>query len=121
MREAERWLDVDTYLQEQQQWAHGSLHHEHLSQQMFLHATVISQSEHECAIHWGQRKPSPKQDLGAEPTTMELVGPDCTCQDIKDLYQDIYQLHRLPGRGQCEEAMEENLHKEILDSIKEHL
>ena len=31
-----------------------------------------------------------------EPTAMELVGPDSTCQDIEDLYQDVYQLQRLP-------------------------
>ena len=88
---------------------------------MFLHAAVTGWSEHECTICWVQREPSPKWDLGVEPTTMELVGPDSMCQDTKDLYWDVYQLHRLPEKGQCEEATEEQLHKEVLDSIKEHL
>ena len=52
---------------------------------------------------------------------MELVGPNSMCQDIKDLYLDVYQLCRLPGRVQSKEAMEEHLHKEALDSIKECL
>ena len=52
---------------------------------------------------------------------MELVGPDSMCQDIEDLYQDVYQFCRLPGRGGCEEATEEHLHKEGLDLIKECL
>ena len=119
VREAEWWLDADAYLQEQRQWAHGKLHCEYLCQQMFLHAAVTGGSEHNCAICQGQREPSPKQDVGVEPTAMELVIPNPMHQDIEDLYQDIYQLCRLPGRGPCEEAMEEFLHKEILYSIKE--
>ena len=50
---------------------------------------------------------------------MELVGPESTCQDIKDLCLDIYQLCRLPRRGQCKKATEECLHREVLGSIKE--
>ena len=49
-REAEWQSDTDSYLQEKRQWAHGGLHHEHLCQQMFLHAAVTSQSEHNCGI-----------------------------------------------------------------------
>ena len=52
---------------------------------------------------------------------MELVCSDSTQEDIEDLYWDMYQLQRLPERGQCEEATEKCLHKEILDSIKECL
>ena len=37
--------------------------------------------------------------LGAEPTAMELVTPDSTCQDIENLYWNMYQLQRLPIRG----------------------
>ena len=88
---------------------------------MFLHAAVTGQSEHNHAIHWGQREPLPEWDLGAEPTAMELATPNSTCQHIKDLYRDVYQLWRLPGRGWCKEATEEHLYKEILDSIKECL
>ena len=37
------------------------------------------------------------------------------------MYWDVYQLYRLPGRGQCEEAIEEQLCKEVLDSINDCL
>ena len=52
---------------------------------------------------------------------MELIHPDSTQEDIEYLHWDVYQLQRLPERGQCKEATKECLHKEILDSIKEHL
>ena len=99
----------------QRQWLPGSLHCKSLFQQMFLHATAMGQNEHGHAICWGWRY------LGVESTAMELVGPNSTCQDIEDLYQDVYQLWRLSGRGQCKEATEDHLHKEILDLIKECL
>ena len=107
MREAEWQLDTDAYLQEQRWWTQGRLHCEFLCQQMFLHAAATGWSEHNCTICWGWREPSPKQDLGVEPTAMELATLDSMCQDIKNLYQDVYQLHRLSRRGQCKEAMEE--------------
>ena len=78
-------------------------------------------SEHNCAICQGQRECLPKQDLGVEPTAMELVCPDSTQKDIGDLYWDVYQLLRLPRRGCCEKATMECLHKDILDSLKECL
>ena len=121
VRDAEWLLDADAYLQEQWQWAQCGLHHEYMCQQMFLHATATGQSEHECTIHQRQREPLPKWDIGAEPTAMELVGPNLTCQDIEDLYQDVYQLQRLPRRGQCEEATKVHLCKEVIDLIKENL
>ena len=121
VREVEQQLDADAYLGEQWQWVPSRLHHKYLCQQMFLHAAATGQSEHDYAIHWGQREPSPEWDLGVEPTTMELICPNSTQEDIEDLYWDVYQLWRLPGRGQCKEATEDCLHKEILDSIKECL
>ena len=52
---------------------------------------------------------------------MELIHPNSTREDIQDLYQDMYQLQRLPKRGWCEEATEECLHQDILSLFKEHL
>ena len=88
---------------------------------MFLHGAATGQSEHDCTICWGQREPLPKWDLGVEPTAMELIHPDSTQEDIKDLYWDMYQLWRLPRRGWCKEGTNGCLCKEILDSIKECL
>ena len=46
MQEAEQQLHVNAYLQEQQLWTHGSLHHEYLLLQMFQHTAVTSWSAH---------------------------------------------------------------------------
>ena len=121
MKDAEWQFDTNAYLQEQRWLAHGRLQCKYLCQQTFLHAAATGQSEHDHAIHRGQRKQLPKWDLGVEPTATELVTPDSTCQHMEDLYWDVYQLHRLPRRGQCKEAMEKHTCKEILDSIKECL
>ena len=88
---------------------------------MFLHATATSWSKHDHAIHQGRREPLVEQDLGVEHTAMELICPDSTWEDIADLYQDVYQLWRLPGRSHCKDGTEEHICQEILDSLKEHL
>ena len=121
VREAEQWLDANVYLEEQWKWMAGRLHHEYLCQQMFAPAATTGWSEHDCAIHWGWRKPSPEWDLAVEPTAMELVHPNSTHEDIGDLYQDVYQLQRLPRRGQWENTTKKCLCEDILDSLKECL
>ena len=88
---------------------------------MFQHTVATSQSAHVHAIHWGQREPLPEWDISEEPTTMELVNPNSQHQEIKTLYYDVYLLCRLPSWSRCKEYMAEQLHKEILDSIKKHL
>ena len=57
---------------------------------MFLHTMATGQSEHDHTIHWGRREPLPRQDLGMEPTAMELIHPNSTWEDIEGLYWDVY-------------------------------
>ena len=121
VREAEWRLDANAYLKEQWQWTSGGLHCKYLCQQMFSHTAANGWSKHDHAICQGQREPSPDWNLGAEPTAMELIHPDSMWEDIGGLYQDVYQLWRLPRRGQWEEATEECLHQDVLNSLKEHL
>ena len=40
---------------------------------------------------------------------------------MTDIHCDVYHLQRSLGKLPCDEEMEEHLHQEILDSIKEHL
>ena len=51
VREAERQLNMDAYLQEHQQWVPSGLHHQFLLQWMFLHAVAMGYREYNCAIH----------------------------------------------------------------------
>ena len=52
---------------------------------------------------------------------MELVGPRTTCKEIRKVYNEVYQLRRVPGVCPCDEEMVRNIYKEILNSVKEHL
>ena len=82
---------------------------------------ATGQKEHDQAICWDQWQPSPKWDLGAEPSTMDLIGPQMSQAKIRVIYNQVYKLQKLPGRSPHDEETEERIHQEILDSIKEHL
>ena len=88
---------------------------------MFFPAVAMGQKKLDHAIYWGQQEPSPEQDLEVEATTIELICPTSTREEITEIYWDIYQLRRLPGKSPCDGEMEELLHQEILDSIRECL
>ena len=105
VREAERQLDTEAYLEELWQWTSSGLHQEYLCQMMFYHATTAGKSEHDCAICWGRQKPLAEWDMEREPTVMELVWPDSSQEDIEDLYHNVYQLWRLLGMVCCNEEI----------------
>ena len=85
---------------------------------MFHHATATSKHEHDCAICQGRWEPSVEWGMEGEPTVMELIQPDSSQEDIVDLYHDVCQLWRLPGRVVCDKEMEACNFQEILDSVK---
>ena len=58
VREVERWLGTNVYLEEHQWWVPSRLHCQFLLQQMFLHATATGQREYNHAICWGRWEPS---------------------------------------------------------------
>ena len=121
VREAKRHLDTKAYLMEQWQWASGGLQQEHLCQMMFHHAAATNKSEHNHAIHWGRQEPSAEWDVERKSTTMELMQPDSSQEDIAGLYCKVYQLWRLPGRIHCDEEMKAHICQEFMDSVKECL
>ena len=57
----------------------------------------------------------------AEPYTIELIGPESTREEITEIYLNVYQLQRLPGKMLCGKDMEEHICQEIMDSVKECL
>ena len=86
---------------------------------MFSHAVATGRKQYDQAIHWQQ--PLPEQDLSVEPSTVELIGPRSTREDIRGVYNDIYQLWRSPSKSPCDGETEENIHQKNLNSIKECL
>ena len=112
---------MDVHLQEHQWCVHSRLHYQFLLQRMFVHAEALGQMEYDHAICQGRWQPSAKQDMKAAPSAVEVISPDSTREEISQIYHDVYQLQRLPGKSPCDEEMEECLCQEILDSIKECL
>ena len=77
--------------------------------------------EYHHAIHWGRQEPSPEWNLEAEPSAIELIHPESIREEIVEIYQDMYQLWKSPGKLPCDGETEELLQQEILYSTKEHL
>ena len=88
---------------------------------MFAHAEATGQKEHDRVICWGWWQPSPKWDLGVETSAMEHIRPGMTRDEIRKVYNEVYQLKRVPSMNPCDVEMAENIWQEILNSVKEHL
>ena len=89
--------------------------------QMFAHTTVMGQKEHDWAICQGQRQPSLKWDLEAEPSAMDLISSETSWAKIRVIYNEVYQLQKSPRRSPCNKETEGRIHQEILDSAQECL
>ena len=76
VREAERCLDADVFLDEHPRWPPLGSHCQYIMHQMFAYAKAMGQLEHNQGMCQGQGQPSPKWDLGVKPSAMELVGPE---------------------------------------------
>ena len=59
-----------------------------------------------------------ERHLEAEPSTIQLVNPESTREEIAEIYYNVYQLLRALGRMLRNREMEELIHQEILDSVK---
>ena len=56
-----------------------------------------------------------------KPSAMDLVGQEMSQAKIRVIYNEVYQLWRLPGRSACDKETGERICWEIQDSIKECL
>ena len=119
--EAERQLNADAFLDEYPWWECHGLHCLFLLYRMFLHAVATGRKEYDQAIFQGWWQPMPEQDLEAEPSAIELIGPGFIREEIRKVYNDVYQLWRSPQKSPFEAKMEESVCQEILNSIKECL
>ena len=52
---------------------------------------------------------------------VKLVGPKSTREEIRGVYNEVYQLWRSPSKSPCDAETEESICQEILESVKECL
>ena len=121
MREVERCLDANLFLDEYLRWEAGRLHHPYVVQCMFAHTEAAGWKEHDCTICRGCQQPLPKWDATVEAPAIKVVGYKTTREGIIALYHEVYQLRRGPRAVPCDPEMEEEIHPEILESLKECL
>ena len=97
MWEMERAVDVDLFLEAQEQWAKDSPHRLIILHELFLHAAYKGQKEVEQVVHWGHHQYMPRLDPEAGIPTIQLVHPEIDREQLLELYLEVYKLHRLPG------------------------
>ena len=114
-------LDTDISFDKYQKWGPQSLQRPFIFHRMFYCADAHGKRECDRAIHQVQRQPSPKQDLKAEVYTMDLIQPRMVWADIRNIYNDVYQLRRSLEESPCDDAMAEKIYQSILEFVKEHL
>ena len=109
MREMERAVDVDLFLEAQEQWAKDSPHWLVILHEMFLHAAYEGQKEVEQVVHWGCQQHMPQLDPEVGIPAIQLVHPDTDREQLLELYLEVYKLHRLPSSPPGEPAILEEI------------
>ena len=117
-REAEWRLDTKLFLEEIPRWHLGGLHHALLYQRKFEHVKASGLKEYHRGICQGHWQPSPEGTPQAEVSTMGLLTPEMTLDEILALYQEVYQHRRELGEDQCTEDVVGKVHNEILEAIR---
>ena len=105
MHEMERALDMDLFLEAQEQWAKDSPHHLVIFHKMFLHAASKGQKEAERVVCRGCQWYMPQLDPEAGIPAIQLVHPEIGREKLLDLYLEVYNLHRLPSSPPGEPAI----------------
>ena len=82
---------------------------------------AVGQKEYDHLVCWGHQQPLPERDVQVEVTIMELLTHEATKEEILGLYHQVYQLKRNPGEVPCSHDTEQEIHIEILETLKEHL
>ena len=121
VREVERRLDANLFLDEIPRCEPGGPHHLYLYQRMFTHTEAAREKEYDHGIYWGHWQPLPERDVQAEVPTMELLTHGTTWEEILGLYHQVYQLKRNPREVPWSQDMTEEICLEILEMLKEHL
>ena len=88
---------------------------------MFLYAAEQGQKEAEWMIHWGCQHGLLKLDLQVDVSAIQLVAPQTSKEEFRDLYYQVYKLRRLAGSPLWGLEWMEKLAAEIVSSLKDHL
>ena len=118
VHELERVMDVGLFLEMQSKWAKDSPHHLVLLHKMICHAAFEGQKEAEQIVCQGHGQHMPQLDPEAGIPTIELVGPETSREELIEIYQEVYRLHRLPGSPLGELAIAEEVLAAILDCLQ---
>ena len=117
-RSAEEWkpvweimraVDVDLFLEAQEQWAKDSPHQLIILHEMFLHAAYKGWKEAEQVVCQGHQQHMPQLDPKVGIPTVQLVHPEIDREQLLELYLEVYKLHRLPSSPPGEPAILEEI------------
>ena len=121
VREAERWLNAQLFLNEYPQWDIEGPHCPLILHSMFLHAAGEGQKEVERFIHQGHQQSLPRPDPEESLSAIWLVGYWTSWKEIQDLYHEVYLLRRSPGLLPCRPWLGEEAIQDILSSLMSQL
>ena len=88
---------------------------------MFIQAEHARQREYNCIRQRGHPQSLSECGASQETPAVELVGYRTTCEEVFNLYQEVYQLKRTPGLVPVDQEVADCIHQEILDLLKEHM
>ena len=118
IREAERVIESEMFLDEYPQWELRTPHQTVILHEMFLHAAEQGWKEAEHMCHQGCQshilEPNPKADQSA----MEFVGYRMSRKERQDVYHSVYLLQRCPGSPSCGVSRRRRAVQDILSSLQ---
>ena len=97
LHDMERALNVDLFLEAQEQWAKDSPHCLIILHEIFLPATSEGRKEMEQVVCQGCWQHMPQLDPEVGIPAIQLVHPEIGREELLDLYLEVYKLHRLPS------------------------
>ena len=118
IREAERVMESEMFLDEYPQWELRTPHQTVILCKMFLHAAEQGQKEAECMCHQGCQSHIPEPDPEVDQSAMELVGYRTSRQEMWDIYHSVYLLQRCPGSPSCRASRRRRAIQDILSSLQ---
>ena len=119
--EAEHQIDIGLFLDEYPRWELGTPHRAIILHEMFLHAADRRQKEAEQMVCQGCHGSVYNPGSEADQSTMELVGYHTSQKEMRDVYQSIYLLQRVPGLPPCGAQPKGKEIQDILSSLKSQL